>query len=48
VCFVSNGDEKGQIKRKQTLLLFEKLIRYGRYSKDIIQDVKKNDDHHSL
>jgi len=32
--------EKGLIEQEQALLLFEKLMRYGRYSEDIIQDVK--------
>ena len=32
--------EKGLIEQEQAMLIFEKLMRYGRYSKDIIQDVK--------
>lgn len=32
--------EKGLIEQEQAILIFEKLMRYGRYSEDIIQDVK--------
>jgi predicted nucleic acid-binding protein len=32
--------EKGLIEHEQAMLIFEKLMRYGRYSEDIIQDVK--------
>ena len=32
--------EKGLIKKVYAMSIFDKLMRYGRYSKDIIQDVK--------
>jgi len=32
--------EKGLIEQEQALLIFKKLMCYGRYSEDIIQDVK--------
>ena len=32
--------EKGLIEKEQAMLIFEKLMRYGRYSEDIIHDLK--------